>query len=162
MIDVAMIAGSTIPAVPSTRGLDPSEEAAWRGFLKVHSALLRELDAELADHHRLSLSSYEVLVRLSEAPQRKLRMSDLAQSVAISPSGLTRMVDRLAGQGLVERDRCPGDARGTFAVLTDRGQERLREASATHLDGVRRLFLEQLSDEDQRRLSAFWERLLPV
>jgi DNA-binding MarR family transcriptional regulator len=162
MIDVAMIAGSTIPPVPSTRGLAPSEEAAWRGFLKVHAALLRELDAELAEHHRLSLSSYEVLVRLAEAPQRKLRMSDLAQSVAISPSGLTRMVDRLASQELVERDRCRGDARGTYAVLTDRGLERMRAASATHLDGVRRLFLEQLSDEDQRRLSAFWERLRPV
>jgi DNA-binding MarR family transcriptional regulator len=158
-----MLAQSRIAATPSTAGsarLAPAEEAAWRGFLRVHAALMHALDADLHARHDLPLSSYEVLLQLAESPDRRLRMSDLAQSVLISPSGLTRLVDRLVREGLVERRRCSSDARGTYAVLTDDGMARLREAADTHLEGVRRRFLARLSDEDQRRLNECWQRLL--
>jgi DNA-binding MarR family transcriptional regulator len=146
----------------AARRLEADEEAAWRGFLRVHAALIRELDAELHAAHDLPLSSYDVLLQLAEAPEQRLRMSELAESVLISPSGLTRLVDRLAREGLVERRRCSSDARGFFAVLTPAGLERLREAAGTHLDGVRRLFLEHLSEGDLHRLAGYWDRLLPA
>jgi DNA-binding MarR family transcriptional regulator len=144
----------------SERHLDPREEAAWRGFLRVHAALIRELDAELHAAHDLPLSSYDVLLQLAEAPNGQLRMSELAGSVLISPSGLTRLVDRLEREGLVERHRCENDHRGYFAMLTGEGMARLREAAPTHLDGVRRLFLEHFSEAELRRLGGHWERVL--
>ncbi|MCW2777731.1 MAG: transcriptional regulator, MarR family [Frankiales bacterium] len=119
-------------AVPLTRG----ELAAWRSFLRAHATVTRRLEAELVAEHELPLASYDVLVQLSEAPQRALRMTDLAERVLLSRSGLTRLVDRLERDGLVTRQACPDDARGTLAVLTDAGLERLRAAWPTHLRGV--------------------------
>ncbi len=140
-------------------GLDEVELAAWRGFLRAHSRLVAALDAELRDAHDLPLSAYDVLVQLADAPQRRLRMSELAESVLLTPSGLTRLVDRLCRDGLVERVRCDADARGAFAVLTDRGCTHLTEARPTHLEGVRRLFLERLSPAEQRTLADAWVRV---
>jgi DNA-binding MarR family transcriptional regulator len=141
--------------------LSAEELAAWRGFLRVQSALFRELDAELAAAHDLPLRSYEVLLLLQDAPERRLRMSDLSRSVLLSPSGMTRLVDRLQREGLVGRERCAEDGRGYYAVLTEAGGRRLREARATHLAGVRRLFLDRLGDDDLRRLAAYWDLLVP-
>lgn len=141
--------------------MDPEELAAWRGFLQAHARLVRELDAELQREHSLSISSYDVLVQLAGSPERRLRMSELADQVLLTPSGLTRLVDRLCRDGLVARDRCDSDARGAFAVITDRGAERFAEARGTHLEGVRRLFLAALSEADMRRLSGIWDRLAP-
>ena len=84
-------------------------------------------------------------------------MTDLSRSVLLSPSGVTRLVDRLEREGLVGRERCPEDGRGFYAVLTDDGGRRLQEARATHLAGVRRLFLDQLCADDLQRLAAYWE-----
>jgi DNA-binding MarR family transcriptional regulator len=141
--------------------LSADELAAWRGFLRVQSSLIRELDAELTAAHDLPLRSYEVLLLLEDSPRQRLRMSDLSRSVLLSPSGVTRLVDRLQRDGLVGRERCPEDGRGYFAVLTKAGDSRLREARATHLAGVRRLFLERLADDDLRRLAAYWDLLVP-
>ena len=141
--------------------LSRDELAAWRGFLRVQSSLLRQLDAELSATHDLPLRSYEVLLLLQDAPERRLRMSDLSRSVLLSPSGVTRLVDRLQREGLVGRERCPEDGRGYFAVLTEAGDRRLREARATHLAGVRRLFLDRLDGDDLRRLAAYWDLLVP-
>lgn len=141
--------------------LGAQELAAWRGFLRVQSSLFRELDAELTATHDLPLRSYEVLLLLEDAPQRRLRMSDLSRSVLLSPSGVTRLVDRLEREGLVRRERCPEDGRGYYAVLTDAGDRRLQEARATHLAGVRRLFLDRLEGDDLRRLAAYWDLLVP-
>jgi DNA-binding MarR family transcriptional regulator len=141
--------------------LGATELAAWRGFLRVHSALIRELDADLAAADDLPLRSYEVLLLLDDAPQRRLRMSDLSRSALLSPSGVTRLVDRLEREGLVERERCPEDGRGYNAVLTAAGAERLQQARGTHLAGVRRLFLDKLGDDDLPRLATCWERLVP-
>jgi len=133
--------------------LSAMELAAWRGFLRVQSSLFRELDAELTATHDLPLRSYEVLLLLEDAPERRLRMSDLSRSVLLSPSGMTRLVDRLQREGLVGRERCAEDGRGYYAVLTDAGDQRLQEARTTHLAGVRRLFLDRLGDDDLWRLA---------
>ena len=119
----------------------------------MHSSLFHQLDAELSAAHDLPLRSYEVLLLLEDAPQRRLRMSDLSRSVLLSPSGVTRLVDRLEREGLVTRERCAEDGRGYYAVLTEAGDRRLQEARATHLAGVRRLFLDKLDDDDLRQLA---------
>lgn len=115
----------------------PAELAVWRLFLRAHAHASRLLEADLLAAHDLPLTSYDVLVQLVEAPGRRLRMTELADRVLLSRSGLTRMVDRLTSDGLVVREPCETDARGSFAVLTDFGYERLREASRTHLRGVK-------------------------
>ena len=144
-------------AVPSFTG---PELDAWRGFLRTHATLVRELDEELTERHNLPLSSYDVLIQLADAPDGMLRMSHLADAVLLSRSGLTRLVTRLAGQGLLERVECKNDARGAFAAITDHGRERLAEARATHRAGVRGRFLDRLSEREQRQLAKAWGRLL--
>ena len=141
--------------------LEPMELAAWRGMLKVHSALVKALDAELEAAHGLPLSSYEVLIYLRVAPGKRLRMAELADRTLLSRSGMTRLVDRLERDGLLRRDTCSSDARGCFAVLTDKGEDVLAGARATHLAGVRERFLRHLDEDELKQLAALWERLLP-
>ena len=152
----------TSPAASAAqREFTETELGAWRGLLRVHSALVKALDAELEETHGLPLTSYEVLLYLYKAPEGRLRMAELADCVLLSRSGMTRLVDRLERDGLLVRDTCESDARGCFAVLTDAGEELLAKARATHLDGVRDAFLQHLGAEDMERLSAVWERVLP-
>lgn len=139
--------------------LDATELAAWRGFLRTHSAMSRELDAELAAAHGLPLSSYEVLLFLADGPGGSMRMAELADSVLLSRSGLTRLVDRLERDGLVRRESCPGDARGLNAVITDAGRERFHTARRTHLAGVRSRYLDRLTDDEKHFLGSLWDRL---
>jgi DNA-binding MarR family transcriptional regulator len=139
--------------------LDEEELAAWRGMLRAHSALTRALDAELAREHDLPLSSYEVLLFLNDSDEGRMRMSELADSVLLSRSGLTRLVDRLERQGLLKRERCESDARGLFAEITPEGRRAFAAARKTHLDGVRRLFLARFSPDELRTLGALWEKL---
>jgi len=141
--------------------LDPDALAAWRGFLHVHSALTKQLDAELMAAHGLSLSSYEVLLFLAESPDGQVRMSDLADSVLLSRSGLTRLVDRLERDGFVRRESCPSDLRGFNALITGEGRRLFAAARRTHLAGVRERFLERFTDEELRTLAGFWQRLQP-
>lgn len=126
----------------------------------MHSRVTRELDAELLAVHGLPLSSYEVLLFLDNAEDGRLRMAQLADSVLLSRSGLTRLVDRLEEGGLVRRETCPSDLRGFNAVLTDAGRAALQEARKTHLTGVRRLFLERFTVEEQRVLGGYFDRIL--
>jgi len=116
----------------------------WRAFLQAHARLFRRLDEELRDEHGLSLPEYDALVQLAQAPDRRLRMSRLANRLLLSKSGVTRLIDRLVADGFVERVHCSHDARGAEASLTRAGLERLREASRTHLDGVGRYFVDPL------------------
>jgi DNA-binding MarR family transcriptional regulator len=136
------------PADRSPGPRDPRLEA-WRGFLQAHARLFRRLDEELRSGHGLSLPEYDALLQLAQAPERRLRMSQLAGQVLLSKSGVTRMVDRLVADGLVERSQCSHDARGAEAVLTDAGLARLRSAAGTHLEGVDRYFLSALDDTDR-------------
>ena len=147
------------PAPAATTRFDTTELGAWRGFLRAHAELVRALDAELRERHGLPLAWYDVLVVLDEAPGRMLRMAELSASVLLTPSGITRLVDRMAAAGLVHRERCDSDRRGYFAVATDEGLECLGEARQTHRRGVRRLFLDAFAAEELATLSSFWERL---
>src|SRR5437764_10058404 len=140
--------------------LETRELRAWRGLLRVHAALSKALDAQLEAEHGLPLTSYEVLMYLSDAPGGKMRMHDLASSVLLSRSGLTRLVDRLERDGYLERCSCAHDARGAFAVLTPAGRDKLVAARATHLAGVRRLFLGHFRGEELDVLGAGWDRVL--
>ena len=145
----------------TTENLTTCELAAWRGFLRVHAALLRELDRELEDTHGLPLTHYEVLLHLANAPEHRLRMTDLAASVLLSQSGLTRLVDRMQHAGLVAREPCPEDRRVLYARLTDEGLRRFAEARPTHLAGVRARFLDHFDEQELSDLGAAWERLKP-
>src|SRR5689334_12860190 len=116
--------------------LNEVERGAWIGFLRAHHCLVAELDDELRREHGLPLTSFDVLAQLDLAPERQLRMSELAEAVLLSRSGLTRLVERLESQGLLQRRECTEDARGAYAVLTEKGEDRLREARRTHLSGV--------------------------
>jgi DNA-binding MarR family transcriptional regulator len=155
-----MSALGTLSPAAAGRPLDELEMAAWAGFLRAHAMLIRELDDELTRAHGLPLSSYEVLLQLSTQPDRRMRLSQLADAVLLSRSGLSRLVQRLVDQGLVERAECSSDARGAFAVLTEEGQRRLDGARETHRAGVRERFLDVLSDAQQRQLAAAWSKLL--
>jgi len=141
--------------------LSAPELAAWRGLLRVHTALVKELDAELAEAHDLPLTSYEVLITLESAPDRKRRMAELADRVLLSRSGMTRLVDRLEREGLLMRDTCTDDGRGCYAVLTEKGADLLAQARPTHLDGVRQRFLVHFSPDELQMLARMWERVLP-
>ena len=137
--------------------LGQTELRAWQALLHAHHDLTRRLDAELREEHGISLGDYDVLLRLARAPGRRLRMTDLAQRVLLSPSGLTRVVDRLERDGLVERDRFDGDARVMLAGLTDRGRDVLRSAAGTHLRGIREHFTGRLSDGQLRNVASALE-----
>ena len=139
--------------------LNEVERGAWVGFLRAHHVLVGELDEELRREHGLPLTSFDVLVQLDMAPDGQLRMSELADAVLLSRSGLTRLVDRLESQGLLRRERCASDARGLFAEITDDGRAVFAEARRTHLDGVRRLFLEHFSRDELRQIASLWERV---
>jgi DNA-binding MarR family transcriptional regulator len=141
--------------------LTTEELGAWRGLLRVHSALVKALDAELLAGHDLPLTSYEVLINLQAAPDRRRRMAELADGVLLSRSGMTRLVDRLEREGLLVRDPCVSDGRGTFAVLTDKGEALLSEARRTHLDGVRERFLKHFERDELTQLATLWNRVLP-
>jgi DNA-binding MarR family transcriptional regulator len=141
--------------------LAPAELGAWRGFLRVHAALAKALDAELAAEHDLPLSSYEVLITLQATPGRRCRMAELADRVLLSRSGTTRLVDRLEREGLLERDTCSSDGRGTYAVLTEAGERLLARARPTHLAGVRERFLRHFSPSELATFASLWERVLP-
>jgi DNA-binding MarR family transcriptional regulator len=139
--------------------IDARGMRAWRELLRAHAHITRVLEAELEEAHRLPLASYDVLVQLAEVPDGALRMSELAEAVLLSRSGLTRLVDRLEREGLVVRRSCPSDARGTLAVLTPAGLDRLRAASGTHLKGVARHVLVHFSPEEQDQLAELLGRL---
>jgi DNA-binding MarR family transcriptional regulator len=138
----------------------PQQRAAWSGFIRAHSSIVKELDAELQAAHGLPLSSFDVLVQLSLAPNGRMQMSELAEAVHLSRSGLTRMVDRLERQGLLERHKGERDPRQVFACITKAGLERLAKATPTHLAGVCRMFLERLSQPQVKQLAVIWNQLM--
>jgi DNA-binding MarR family transcriptional regulator len=144
--------------VTETR-LDGAALEAWRGYLTSHAAILRALDAELVAEHGLTTRDYEVLLFLAQADGRHLAMSALAERTMLTRSGITRLVDGLVGSGLIERHACANDARVSYAQLTDDGYETLRQASRSHVAGVRRLFVERFSEDELKTLAELLSRL---
>jgi DNA-binding MarR family transcriptional regulator len=154
---------AAIEVATGIAGRAPTAEQllAWRTLLIAHAQLTRRLESELAAEHDLPLASYDVLVHLAEAEGRSLRMIELADRVLLSRSGLSRLVDRLVREGLVERAPCLEDARGTLAVLTPVGLQRLREASVTHLRGVHDHVTSRLDDAELAELARLLTKLTP-
>ncbi|HZI75978.1 MAG TPA: MarR family transcriptional regulator, partial [Gemmatimonadales bacterium] len=133
-----------------TDKLTDAEMDAWQALLHAHHQITRTLDAELREEHDLTLGEYDVLLRLVRAPDRTLRMTEIAQRILISPSGLTRVVDGLEEKGWVQRRRDSDDARVVRARLTDAGREKVRKAARTHLRGIREHFTGRLSNAQLR------------
>jgi len=132
---------------------------AWQALLHAHHDLTGTLDAELREEHGLSFGAYDVLVRLARAPEHALRMTDLAERVMLSPSGLTRLVDQLCDEGLVQRERVQRDARVVLARLTTRGRQVVRQAARTHLRGIREHFTGRLSEAQLRNVASALETI---
>jgi DNA-binding MarR family transcriptional regulator len=137
--------------------LDDEEMRAWRGMVEVVADVQASLEAELAEAFDISEGDYGVLVNLSEAPDHRLRMCDLAVRLHLSPSGLTRRLDGLVRQGFVTREPSAQDRRVTLAVLTDTGLRTLEAAAPVHVDGVRRHFIGNLSRTQIRQLGAAFD-----
>lgn len=131
-----------------TRWLDRDQQRSWRAYLVGTTLLMDRLDRDLRERHDLSLPEYEILVRLSESPDRRMRMASLAGSISHSRSRVTHTVARLEKDGLVQRSACVSDGRGVEAALTDAGYARLQAAAPTHVEGVRRFLVDLASDAD--------------
>jgi DNA-binding MarR family transcriptional regulator len=142
-----------------TPRLTKTEVRAWQALLHAHQQVVRTLDRDLREEHHLDLAGYDVLLRLARAPGRALRMTDLAERVMLSPSGLTRLVDRLVARGLVQRQADPQDARAALATLTDEGRALLRRAARTHLRGIRDHFTGRLSQTQLRNVASSLETI---
>lgn len=150
-----------MPAVtpPAPQPLSGEEEAVIRAFARVLVVIPRALDADLEREQRMSLSEYTVLRILSEAPGRRMRMSELAAACDMSLSGMTRLASKLESLRFLERRPCQSDARGFHAVLTDAGMARLERAWPTHLISVRRHIMDHLSEIDLGKLAAVLEKI---
>ena len=148
-----------MPDQAVSRVPDEDQLRAWRSFLRAHARISRLLEAELVAERNLSLGAYDVLVQLAEAPQRRLRMAELADAVLLSRSGVTRLVDRLEVAGLVCRERVDSDGRGVVAVLTQAGLDTLRTASRTPLTGVVEHFVSLLDARELDQIGEVCERL---
>ena len=141
-------------ALPDTSRLD-----AWIRFLRAHAALTRELSADLVAEHGLTLNDYEVLLHLARAPGKRMRRVDLAESILLTASGITRLLEGLESSGLVARELCDTDRRVVYARLTEAGAEKLREAGRTHVAGIKSLFVGRYSNEELATLSSLLSRL---
>jgi DNA-binding MarR family transcriptional regulator len=152
--------GSAPPSTPEPPWLSDAQQRSWRAFLGGVTVLMDNLDRELRNGHGLSLPEYEILVRLSEAPQRTMRMAELADRVALSRSRLTHTVARLEAAEILRRERCDEDGRGVQAVLTDHGLRRLEQAAETHVRGVQDHFIAHASGNELDAIGAVMERVL--
>ncbi|MGE5290591.1 MAG: MarR family winged helix-turn-helix transcriptional regulator [Micromonosporaceae bacterium] len=139
--------------------ISAGELAVWRSLQRAYVTIMRRIEAELIERHDLPLASFDVLQQLALAPGQQLRMNDLADRVLLSRSGLTRLVDRLEREGLVERRACPSDARGLFAALTAAGQERLAAATPTYHRCIRECFLDRIGAGELRQVAATASKL---
>jgi DNA-binding MarR family transcriptional regulator len=143
----------------SSQVLSDQALSAWVGLLRGHAALTRALNADLVTDHGLTLNDYEVLLRLSRAPERKMRRVDLAEQVLLTASGITRLLDGLQASGYVDKAACSSDARVTYAVLTHAGHEKLRSAAEVHVAGIHAMFAERYSDDEMATLAELLSRL---
>ncbi len=132
---------------------------AWQRLLRANCVLMRELDHELQSEHSMTISDYDVLVALRGAEEGHMRMSDLSRRTMLTRSGMTRLVQGLERDGLVERLDCPSDARVSWVTLTDEGRERFEAARRTHHAGIRRMFADHLEDAEAEQLAELLGRI---
>ena len=140
------------------RWLNPREMKAWRSYIIASRRMLEALDNDLAGFE-LTMADYEVLAQLSDAPDRKLRMSELAEIAMVSKSRLSHRMKVMEKAGWVRREECPSDRRGYFAVMTDKGFKAIEKAAPTHVESVRNRFVDHLTVKDQEELSKIFDRV---
>jgi DNA-binding MarR family transcriptional regulator len=145
--------------VLSTQLSAEPDHAAWLRFLRAHAALTRELSGRLEAAHGVSLRDYDVLVQLYHAAEHRLRRIDLARTVILSPSGITRLLEGLERAGWVAKHQCDSDQRVTYAVLTEAGLAKVEECRSTHLTDVEELFGSRFSAEEREQLAELLGRL---
>ena len=138
--------------------LSPRELKAWRSYIVASRGLWDALEVDLAPHE-LSMSDYEILVYLSEAPNRQVRMSELAQSAMISKSRLSHRMKVMEKAGWVRREVCKIDKRGQFAIMTEKGWKAIVKAAPDHVDSIRSRFIDHLTTKDQEDLARIFERV---
>jgi DNA-binding MarR family transcriptional regulator len=147
--------------LPEPDAFTSEEFDAWRALIRLRETAMREIDRRLGEEGLISLADYGVLITLVTAPGLRLRMSELGAQRMLTPSGITRVVVRLEGQGLVRREPDPADGRAAFAVLTRSGLQALRRAQVVHHATVRELYLDRLTSEELKRLARLFEKALP-
>ncbi len=135
-----------------TKWLSKEQQAHWRSWLTATTVLHEQLSRELQEQHGLTITDYEILVRLSESDAKSIRMSDLATLTLLSRSRLSHQIDRMETAGLVSREVCPDDRRGQLAVLTNAGMKTLVAAAPDHVEAVRKHFVDVLTDAEYRAL----------
>ena len=140
------------------RWLTPAEESAWRKYIVASRRLLEALDDDLSANG-LTLSDYEILVHLSDAEDRRLRMSDLAEKTILSRSRLSHRIKYLEGKGWVERQKCASDKRGTWAVMTTKGWNSIVKAAPDHVESIRNRFMDQISKADQANIAMAFDKV---
>src|SRR5215472_6739243 len=151
--------GETRTRAPQTRWLTDDEQAAWGTYIRLAKMLMRQLDRDLHPFG-LSTNDYEILVELSEAPENRLRMTELADLTAQSRSRLSHQITRMEAKGLVGRVACDGDKRGTFAVITPRGMATIERVAPSHVDSVRQHFIDHIPPADLAVLSSVCQPLI--
>lgn len=140
-------------------GVSEQELGAWRAFIKAHAKIIELIEMDLAEQKRVSLTTYDVLIELYEAPNRKLRLGDLTQKVILTKSGISRLIDRLEREGLLRREKSEEDKRGAYAVLTDDGENELRRAWPVYAKGIKKYFASPLDANDFQALNSAFETL---
>jgi DNA-binding MarR family transcriptional regulator len=150
-----------LEGAPEPDPFTPDEFGAWRGMLRVHATVLRELERALLAGHGFGVDAYGVLITLLSTPARRLTIGELGERRNLSPSGVSRSVDRLAKIGLVERSANPADGRSLLVGLTPQGLARLRDAQVTHHEVARAMLLDRLGERDLKRLGELWEKAMP-
>ena len=143
-----------------TRWLTEDEQGAWRGLLQMTAQLNARMNRQLQDDYGISLADYDVLVVLSEAPQGRRRVFELADALAWEQSRVSHQLARMQRRGLVARQECPTDARGAFVVLTEAGRAAIQRAAPAHVEMVRQLVFDGLSPEQLAALTAVTEGVL--
>jgi DNA-binding MarR family transcriptional regulator len=147
--------------LPEPDPFTPTEFGAWRGMLRVHATVFRQLDERLLTDHGFGIDAYGILVTLVGAPDGTLTIGELGQRRNLSPSGISRSVDRLTKIGLIQRTVNPADGRSLLVGLTPQGLTRLRAAQVTHHEIVRELLLDRLEEQDQKLMAQLWEKAMP-
>ena len=147
--------------LPEPDPFSPDEFLAWRGLIRLRETVMREIDRRLRHEGLVSLADYGVLITLVTEPTLRLRMTELGVRRMLTPSGITRVVDRLEAHGLVRREPDPADGRAAFAVLTRPGLEALRRAQTVHHAAVRELYLRRLAPPELEQLASLFEKALP-
>lgn len=144
----------------ANRILSPEKRAAWVGFLRAHSLITKALDADLIANFGLQLSAFEVLSKLEDAQDGRMRMSDLAEQALLSQSRVSRLVTELESSGLMDRQSCPTDSRVVYAAITDNGRELLRRVEDRHFESIDARFFDPLKQSEIKQLAALWPRVI--